>query len=274
MAGVKMSAYFSQGRAGWSETHYGTETFGALDFTAWTNNYVSLRRPLLAGNVKIDAVKFSDWENPRKTFVKGVDLTGPFTTSTPGTANADMPFTAVLVKMNLLGGGSRRIFLRGLQDSLTVANNGKIVNGTWLSQFAAFAEYIVTNAYAGQTKIGAGNLSGPVLDVQANAEGIRVWGLIGALTEGERVQITGTNTLPAINGSWRIHDPGLGGVVTLVGSQKGGTLTHLPGGTIRTQRTVLDDIVSCEQIRFTSKRVGRPFGLLRSRRGKRRAVAS
>lgn len=260
--------FFEQGRTGWSETYYTNGDFeGDAPFAGLRAGIAFGRGRLLSEGVVLSAIRISDLNNRKKVAVFQGPGGSPFSFPTiPTTADPDMPFTSVLVRYNMAAGGIRRTFMRGLQDGLTHSKDGKITDATWLANFNAWVNYQVANGFIGFVR-STGQGPKPITDFTIVSGKYHIFADTSILPSDQKIRISGFVSDPPINGVWRAHSPDTGEIIlTESNTTRTNPPRFNPGGVYRTLRSESSAIVSGEQVRFTSHRVGRPFGLLRSRR--------
>lgn len=263
--------FFNQGQTGWSETYYSAHDFDATTpFSTLLAGMRTFRLPLSSTGVVLSAIRISDVANPRKVFVSPGTSGAPFSFPTvPSNADPDMPFTSALIRWSLDSGGKRITYLRGLSDALTHAKDGKITDATWVSAFQAFRNWQIANSFGGYART-PGQALRPIADIFLVDGKIRLSADTTGLTlPTYKMRISRLVSDPPLNGVWRAKVIGLD-VLELEGSNT--TRTNPPafeaGGTITTLSVSFGFINGGDQTRFTTHRVGRPFGLLRSRRRK------
>lgn len=271
----KMSVFFTTGIAGWSETYYHPKEVTDPTLGAAAQSFIAARRPLLNAQVRIQAVRFADLVNARRVVLFPQTVSGLYSGAGQGLGiglgvEVDMPFTAILIRMNLANGGRREIFLRGLADDITHWSQGRIIDGNWVGAFATFGTFLVNNGYLGNTLNAAANAPRLISDVRVVLNKVQIRVLTHDYTDNMRIRISRFVSSPPLNGLWTIRRID-GDWVELNGSDT--ALTAIPfnvGGKAYSQRMTNPAITSVVQVRFARKGVGRPFGLLRGKKRKAR----
>lgn len=271
----KVQAFFSVGRAGWSETYYSLIDIGGgnLEPKNKSDAFVAKRKPLLGPGIALDAIRWSTIGS-RAAQLFPYDVTGPFGSApvASGAEEFDMPFTSVLVKSNLDNGAKRQIWLRGLPDNVTSARRGIIVDPIWVPLFAAFGAFITNSSWAGYVLDDSANLDLEINDVKIVDTKIQVEVVGNDYAAGERIRISRLASSPSINGLWTVTPAAANWLILEGSGGKTPAVVFDAGGSVKSQRRTTSVIKSFDQVRFTSKKVGRVFGQQRSRSRKARPL--
>jgi len=183
--------------------------------------------------------------------------------------DADYPSTALLIKLNASGNYSTKQWLRGLPDNVTDLSGTYQPTALFTGRLNALFKLLTDGS---QTwAINVLNRANPFQPITA------INGTTGTVTcpahgfaPGAKVRITGVHGLTQANGVWTI---------TVISADQFSLNFWAPPSVVvpalgkkpsaRLQSYIQVQIASCEFVRITSHRTGRPIGLLGGRRRKR-----
>lgn len=264
---AKYNLFFeTSGGAGWSETYYHEDT----DIEVSYNKCILLaqqRAKLLAANVTLSYIRVSD------TQVTGDAFAGTVEGLTNGLAergSTDMPWSGVLCRVEA-GARHRRMFcLRGIPDLLQSYQLPVPQNPEVTKPIRAFGQYLVQQGYL--MRVASRGFENPSKPISGFDVTTTPWVLTcpahGFVT-GDRVKISNAKTSPSINGTWWIT------VASVDTFKLNGTEAYGPGSVFYTggyatkQEERFLEIGDFQPIRYSSRRVGRPFGAPVGRRRRR-----
>jgi len=277
VATFKGIANFKQSGQGWSEQWW-LEVSSSTNALAAMKSYVTQRRKSLTVSARIKSVRVSNADNLRDAqFFSYLGDTGNGTYIAPATAQVGPEFTnaAANIRWFTNTGRWRNLLVRGLpQSALQQAADDWTINSTWFDTYKEVRDLVVatefrvgTAVYGASTALATINVSGGTMYSFTTGEAIA-----GAVVEGDVVQIRGTVGVSNLNGLWRVTQvTGLNYYVRPHKKQQWGTLNVLQPGNVRKVTMNLEQLTTAVPVGGTSKKSGRPFGLLRGRASVRRS---
>lgn len=267
MARYKLSFYWQQTgnrTGGWSENFW---VSAANPDEALTKGE-AIRPTLLAchGRHTLNTALVARFDGkPRQTKPKHYPATG---LNTANSDDSDYQTTAVCIQLTAGLSGNVRQWLRGIGDNFTF-EGGRMNEGSaqWDKVKAFCLALAQTSGFICRLK----DQNVVKKEIVSGTAGGIVEVMNHGYTNGQMIQIQGVELPKYANGLWRIAPTGANTFQLVNWSPRvADAVAWKPGGTTQLRAYVDADITAVDPLFSSSRKVGRPFGLLTGRRKSRR----
>lgn len=270
---LKVTFFLSNEKGGTSETFY----LPGKDFTQYSTAqvlaYWNERRKISGKNTGFEYARVSDVANPRNVQVypwRDLNLTGTTGYGTGGgyagaDGNSDYASVALLAR-RVSGNKFGQFWLRGVPDGLYIAPSTTAPIATFINNFDLYKAMVIAGGYSWKGVTAAGAQTTDVLSAVTGADGTALFTLadniFAAVPVGKHVvvRVSGQVSPKNINGQYTVEVKSPNTCKTLGALP---VVNFVAGtGKMNFKATAFYPIQGLKMMRITTRRAGRPFGVL------------